>query len=90
MFSVLLIGLLKYWVIEILSPDQSANRVTGNSLHCLKHGWLIDHDDRSIIIFQRQLQPELYRQDDTLVTLEGIALNLTAKQVFSWLRMKTE
>ena len=23
------------WTIEILSPDQSANRVTGNILHCL-------------------------------------------------------
>lgn len=43
------------WTIEILSPDQSANRVTGNLLHCLKHGfrlaWLIDPSDRLILRF---------------------------------------
>ncbi len=41
--------------IEILSPEQSSNRVTGNILHCIKYGcqlgWLIDPDDRSILIF---------------------------------------
>jgi Uma2 family endonuclease len=41
------------WVIEILSPDQSPNRVTGHILHCLKHGcrlgWLIDPGDRSVV-----------------------------------------
>ncbi len=26
------------WTIEILSPDQSQTKVTGNILHCLKHG----------------------------------------------------
>jgi Uma2 family endonuclease len=39
------------WTIEILSPDQSTAKVTGNILHCLKHGcqmgWLIDPDERS-------------------------------------------
>ncbi len=37
------------WTIEILSPEQSSNRVAGNSLHCLQHGcqlgWLIDPED---------------------------------------------
>jgi Uma2 family endonuclease len=82
------------WTIEILSPDQSSNRVTGNSLHCLKHGcqlgWLIDPDDRSVLVFQPQQQPELFHQEDQLVVLEEIELNLTAKQIFSWLKMKTE
>ncbi len=80
------------WTIEILSPDQSSNRVTGNILHCLKHGcqlgWLVDPDDRSIIVFQPQQQPELFHQEDKLVVLEGVELDLTAKQVFSWLKMK--
>jgi len=39
------VGIAPDWSIEILSPDQSANRVTGNLLHCLKHGsqlgWLL-------------------------------------------------
>ncbi|MBD2055979.1 Uma2 family endonuclease [Oculatella sp. FACHB-28] len=82
------------WTIEILSPDQSSNRVTGNILHCLKHdcqlGWLIDLDDRSILVFQPQQQPELFHQDDKLVVLEGVELDLTAKQLFSWLKMQAE
>lgn len=82
------------WTIEILSPEQSSNRVMGNILHCLKHGcqlgWLVDPDDRSVIIFQPQQQPELFHQEDKLIVLEGIELELTATQVFSWLRMKAE
>jgi Uma2 family endonuclease len=82
------------WIIEILSPDQSSNRVTGNILHCLKYGcqlgWLVDPDDHSVIVFQPQQQPELLRQEDKLVVLEGVELDLTAKQVFSWLKMKAE
>jgi len=82
------------WTIEILSPDQSSNRVTGNILHCLKHGcqlgWLVDPGDRSIIAFQPQRQPELLHQEDKLLVLEGVELELTAKQVFSWLKMKAE
>lgn len=81
------------WMIEILSPDQSPNRVTGNILHCLKHGsqlgWLVDPGDRSLIVFQPQQQPELLAQEDKLIVLEGVELDLTATQVFSWLKMKT-
>ena len=40
-----------YWTIEILSPQQSSNRVTRKIIHYLKHGCqlglLIDPDDRS-------------------------------------------
>jgi Uma2 family endonuclease len=80
------------WTIETLSPDQSSNRVTGNILHCLKHGcqlgWLIDPGDRSIISFQPQQQPEIFQQEDKLVVLEEVELELTAEQLFSWLKMK--
>uniref|UniRef100_B8HLK6 Putative restriction endonuclease domain-containing protein n=1 Tax=Cyanothece sp. (strain PCC 7425 / ATCC 29141) TaxID=395961 RepID=B8HLK6_CYAP4 len=79
------------WVIEILSPDQSSNRVTGNILHCLKHGcqlgWLIDPGDRSVLVFLPQQQPELFHREDRLVVLDDIELELTVDQVFSWLRM---
>jgi Uma2 family endonuclease len=82
------------WTIEILSSDQSSNRVTGNILHCLKHdcqlGWLIDPGDRSILVFQPQQQPELFHQEDKLTVLEGIELHLTAQQLFNWLKMKAE
>jgi Uma2 family endonuclease len=79
------------WTIEILSPDQSANRVTGNILHCLKHGcslgWLVDPGDRSILLLQSNQQPELRYSQDTLIVLEGIDLTLTVEHIFGWLKM---
>ncbi|MBE9125853.1 MULTISPECIES: Uma2 family endonuclease [unclassified Coleofasciculus] len=79
------------WTIEILSPDQSSNRVTGNILHCLTYGcqlgWLLDPDDRSIVVFQPKQQPELCQEDDNLIVLDGLELNLTVEQVFNWLKM---
>ncbi|GAB4470384.1 MAG: Uma2 family endonuclease [Elainellaceae cyanobacterium] len=79
------------WVIKILSPGQSPNRVPGNILHCLNHGgrlgWLVDPGDRSVMVFQPQQQPEIFRQDKALLVLEGIALVVTATQLFSWLKM---
>ncbi|MBW4642237.1 MAG: Uma2 family endonuclease [Goleter apudmare HA4340-LM2] len=79
------------WTIEILSPEQSSNRVAGNVLHCLKYGcqlgWLIDPSDRSILVFQPKQQPELLRSTDNLIILDGIGLQLTVEQVFAWLKM---
>jgi Uma2 family endonuclease len=79
------------WVIEILSPEQSSNRVTGNILHCLKHGctlgWLIDPDDRSMIIFQPCQQPVWVNGNKKLLVLEDVDLTLTVEEVFGWLRM---
>ena len=79
------------WTIEILSPDQSANRVTGNILHRLTNGfqlgWLIDPDDRSILVFRSQHQPELLIGENILPALAGVELTLTVTQVFSWLQM---
>jgi Uma2 family endonuclease len=82
------------WTIEILSPDQSSNRVTGNILHGLKYGcqlgWLLDPDDRSILVFQPKQQPELRQGKDDLIVLNELELTLTVEQVFSWLKMKRE
>ncbi|MGB6301936.1 MAG: Uma2 family endonuclease [Rivularia sp. (in: cyanobacteria)] len=80
------------WTIEILSPEQSSNRVTGNILHCLSNGcqlgWLVDPDDKSILIFLPNQQPKLFKGSDKLTVLDGIDLELTAEEVFSWLKMK--
>lgn len=88
------------WTIEILSPEQSSNRVIGNILYCIQHGcrlgWLLDPDDRSLLVFLPQQQPELYQGNDSLEEmprkhlpmLAGIDLELTADQVFDWLRME--
>jgi Uma2 family endonuclease len=80
------------WAIEILSPEQSSNRVTGNILHCLTHGcklgWLLDPDDRSVLVFQPQKQPELHQGKDRLIVWDELELDLTAEQVFGWLKMQ--
>jgi Uma2 family endonuclease len=79
------------WTIEILSPEQSSNRVIGNILYCLQHGcklgWLIDPSDRSILIFLPNQQPELLQGSAHLSVLGEIDLELTVSQVFSWLKM---
>jgi len=78
------------WVIEILSPDQRQTRVTGNILHCLRHGsqlgWLIDPEERSVLVYQPNRLPDLLSEADLLPVVEGINLHLSANQVFEWLR----
>ncbi|QLE55454.1 Uma2 family endonuclease [Nostoc sp. TCL26-01] len=79
------------WTIEILSPDQKPNKVIGNILYCLKYGcklgWFIDPDDRNILTFLSDRQPELMQGSDRLLMLEGIDLELTVDGVFDWLLM---
>ncbi|MGL5063780.1 MAG: Uma2 family endonuclease [Microcoleus sp.] len=80
-----------YWTIEILSPQQSSNRVTKKIIHCLKHGcqlgWLADPADRSILAFLPNQQPQFCEGSDILPVPEMIPLNISAEQVFSWLKM---
>jgi Uma2 family endonuclease len=81
------------WTIEILSPDQSPTRVTGNILHCLKHGcqmgWLIDPEERSLLIYPSGQQPEfLQEEQDALPVPNFMAdLQLTIADVFGWLKL---
>lgn len=79
------------WAIEILSPDQKATRVIDNLLHCLRHGcrlgWLIDPDDYSVLIFAPQREPDVCRGDHQISVLEGVNLEVTAAQVFAWLKV---
>lgn len=79
------------WTIEILSPDQSQTKVTGNILHCLKHGsklgWLIDPDERSVLVYPPKQQPELFEEKELLPVPDFIALQLTVEDVFNWLKV---
>lgn len=81
------------WTIEILSPDQSPTKVTGNILHCLKHGcqmgWLIDPEDRSILIYPAGQQPEFLDEVDEVVPVPAWAadLQLTVGEIFGWLKL---
>ena len=80
------------WTIEILSPEQKPNKVIGNILHCLQYGgrlgWFVDPDDSSILVFQPGQQPLLCQGDDRLPMPEDIPLELTAEQIFGWLKME--
>lgn len=79
------------WAIEILSPEQKANRVIDNLLHCIKHGsrlgWMLDPDDYSVLIVAPHQEPSVCRGANQLHILEGIHLELTAEQVFAWLKI---
>lgn len=65
--------------------------IIGNILHCLQHGcqlgWFVDPNDRSILIFLPNQQAELLQGSDRLPLLAKIKLELTADQVFGWLKM---
>ncbi len=79
------------WSIEILSPDQNTNRVIDNLLHCLHHGsqlgWLIDPNDYSVLILTPQQEIEICRGSQQLQVLTGINLQITAEEVFNWLKL---
>lgn len=79
------------WMIEILSPNQSSNRVLAKIFFALDQGtqlgWLIDPDDRSILVCQPQKQP-CYCQGQTLLSiLSSIPLELTVDQVFQLMKL---
>ena len=80
------------WVIEILSPSQSQTKVTGNILHCIKHGtklgWLLDPSERSILVYQPNTLPDLLTGTDRLTVLEGVNLIITVEELFTWLKIK--
>ena len=78
------------WTIEILSPEQNTTKVIRNTLHCLKHGtqlgWLIDPDERLVLVFLLGQQPLEMTDSDTLPVPEFLQLQLTVAQVFGWLK----
>jgi Uma2 family endonuclease len=78
------------WTVEILSPEQKTTKVIRNILHCLKHGsqlgWLIDPEERVILVFRPAQLPSELMEDDILPVLPGLELNLTVNDVFGWLK----
>jgi Uma2 family endonuclease len=79
------------WTIEILSPDQRPTRVINNILFCLNHGthlgWLIDPDEKTVIIFQPNQQPiTMEENSDVLPVLALLGdWQLTLGELFGWL-----
>ncbi|MBD2523198.1 Uma2 family endonuclease [Nostoc sp. FACHB-133] len=81
------------WTIEILSPDQSQTKVTGNILHCLKHGsrlgCLIDPDEHSVLVYPPKQQPELLQEEQEILPVPDLVndFKLTVAQLFGWLKL---
>lgn len=78
------------WIIEILSPEQSANRVIRKITFCLsqgtKLGWLIDTKDESVVIFEPNSTPVVKADGDFLLVLKALEdWQISAADLFSWL-----
>ncbi|MBE9095916.1 Uma2 family endonuclease [Tychonema sp. LEGE 07203] len=78
------------WTIEILSPDQNPTRVINNILFCLNHnaklGWLIDPEEKLVLVFKPQQQPEIKENEDVLPVLDVLSdLQLSAANLFELL-----
>jgi Uma2 family endonuclease len=78
------------WIIEILSPEQSANKIIRKIIFCLnngtKLGYLVDPEDKSVTIFQPDRLPEVKDQQDILPVLDVLQnLQLTVEDIFNWL-----
>ena len=81
------------WTIEILSPEQNQTKVTGNILHCLKHGsklgWLIDPEQKSVLVYPAGKQPELFQEVGDVLPVPDLVsqLRLTVGDLFGWLKL---
>ncbi|MFN6567078.1 Uma2 family endonuclease [Dendronalium sp. ChiSLP03b] len=81
------------WIIEILSPDQFTNRVINKIIFCInqgtKLGWLIDPDDKSVMVFQPNQLPEVKYARDKLPVLDVLAdWQVSPANIFNWLIVK--
>lgn len=79
------------WTIEILSPEQSATKVTKNILHCLEYGtqmgWLIDPMEQMVLLYLPQQQTQVFDEPDEYLPVPSFVreLRLTVADLFSWL-----
>ena len=81
------------WIIEILSPDQSPNRVIDKIIFCINQGtqlgWFIDSNDKSVMVFQPNKLPEVKYNNEKLTVLNALTdWQITPADIFSWLMVK--
>lgn len=76
------------WIIEILSPQQSA-QVMRKIIFALnngtKLGYFIDPDDESVTVFQPNSLPEVKEKQDILPVLDVLQWQLKVEDMFGWL-----
>jgi Uma2 family endonuclease len=81
------------WTIEILLPEQRQTKVIKNILHCLKYGtqmgWLIDPDERSVLVYQPDRPTMLYDEPNLSLPMPAFAadFNLTVEGLFDYLKV---
>ncbi|MBF2056639.1 MAG: Uma2 family endonuclease [Cyanobacterium sp. T60_A2020_053] len=78
------------WIIEILSPQQSSIRVIDNILFALNHGsqlgWLIDPQERIIMIFLPNQQPQIKENQDSLTVISSLSSwQICPQEIFNYL-----
>jgi Uma2 family endonuclease len=82
------------WTIEILSPGQSTTKVLRNIKHCIDHGtqmgWLIDPEDRSIIVIGAGQTFDAIDEPNAILPVPKFArsIQLTIAEIFGWLQKK--
>ena len=81
------------WIIEILSPEQSPNRMINKIIFSLKQGtklgWFIDPDDKSVMVFLPNQLPEVKYNADILPVLSVIeSWQISAADVLGLLKFK--
>jgi Uma2 family endonuclease len=81
------------WIIEILSPEQSPNRVINKIIFSLKQGtklgWFIDPDDKSVMVFQPNQLPEVKYDAEILPVLSVIeSWQISAADVLGLLKFQ--
>ncbi|MBD1908632.1 Uma2 family endonuclease [Trichocoleus sp. FACHB-6] len=63
-------------------------------LHCLQHGsklgWLLDPDERSVLLYPRGQQPELLQETGDVLPVPDLVaeLRLTVGDLFGWLKLR--
>lgn len=79
------------WTIEILSPGQGVAKITKKILRCLKHGtqmgWLIDPDDKSVLIHAPQREIEVVDEPQSVLPMPPwmSELTITIEDLFALL-----
>jgi Uma2 family endonuclease len=82
------------WTIEILSPGQSTTKVLRNIKYCINHGtqmgWLIDPEDRSIIVIGAGQTFDAIDEPSAILPVPEFAksIQLTISEIFDWLQKK--
>jgi len=78
------------WMIEILSPAESSIRAIDKILFCIENktklGWLIDPEEKLVLVFKPQQQPEAKEGEDILPVLDVLSgLQMSANDLFGLL-----